>query len=109
MTDHSDQRVDDTVARIALRERLLAIVVDDHRRIFNDFPRHLYADRERETQRERHAGKEKPQREIEQEAVDDMAEPVPIGEVLGVPGAEHHAFPELDGATLRNRRLAEQK
>ena len=54
----------------------------------------------------RAARKDQPQQRIEQEAVDDVREGVPVGNLLRILRALHDAVPELDVAALADRRAA---
>ena len=53
-------RINDAVSRVALRERLFSLVIDYHRRVFDDFPRGLDAYREKQPLPHLHPRKEIP-------------------------------------------------
>jgi hypothetical protein len=61
-----------------LRERLFAVVLYDHGRVFDNLPRRFDADCEREPPSEGHSWEEIPQTEIEKETVNDVREGIPI-------------------------------
>jgi len=64
--------------------------ITSQRRLDGDRQDQLRADRHR------HPARQKPQREIEDEAVDDVGRRVPVGDVLGVLRAHHQAVPQFD-------------
>jgi len=109
---HSERihkRIDNAVARITLRERLLAVMRNDLRRILQDLPAHFYSEREQESPHERHARKEKPQHPVENKSVDDVREGVPIAEVLGIARAQYHPLPCLHVPARAYEGLAEKR
>jgi len=100
--DGVEHGIDDAVAGVALRERLLAIVVDHHRRVFENLPAGLESDGARKTQNEL-------EQEIKRETVNDVGERVPIGKVLGIAGTFYDAFPQFHVTALADRWLTERE
>ena len=83
----SDKRIEHAVAGITDRRRRLAIAVDDHRRVLDHFPRRFDQQGDEEAALDRPIARDQPQDGIEQEAVDEMARAVPVGEHLAGPRA----------------------
>lgn len=88
-------RVDNAIAGIAIRHGHFAIAVDNDRRVFENFPSAL--DQYRRTQRkpQRPFLQQQPAQPEKDEAMDDMAHRVPIGQMLAVLRALHDAVPQL--------------
>lgn len=74
--------INNAIANVALRERLLAIVIDYHRRVLDNLPGNFYTHREEEPFPYRHARKEIPKSEVKKKTVDDVRKGVPIGKML---------------------------
>lgn len=106
--DRVRDRIDDAVARVPLRECLLPVRVDHHRRVLRDLPRRFDPDCESESPREREPRKKITERVEEDDAVNDVREGVPIREVLRIARAQDDAFPEFDRAAGADRRLPEE-
>ena len=79
-----------------------AIPVDDQRRVLEDLPRRFEHHREQQpkTQRPSKAPTDRPEQQVESEAVNDVGKGVPVGEMLRILGAEDNAVPRLDVAAL---------
>src|SRR3989338_2430403 len=82
-----ENRINNTVPCISLRERLFAVVVDYHGRVFDDFPGDLNAYREEEPLPHLHSREKVPKAKVKKKAVNDVREGVPVRQVLGIPAA----------------------
>src|SRR3989344_281669 len=74
--------IDDTVAGVSLRERLLAIMLDDRRCVFRYLPGNLYSHCHEKPRPHRYSRKQKCKERIKKNAVNDMRKGVPISQVL---------------------------
>src|SRR5260221_5373865 len=99
------QRIDDAVAVIVERDRRGAIALDDERRVLHHLPGGFEPDREhqRRGKGQRPAPANEAEQRIEENAVDDMSERIPIAEMLRVAGAVDGPFPQLDIAAFADR------
>ncbi len=88
-------------------------MLDHGRRILGDLPGALDDDGEQQrgAEGDRQAGDtaDQPEQPVEQEAVDDVGEGVPVGDVLGVLGGEHLSLPELHIAAFADRLAAQRQ
>ena len=94
------------VAVVVERDRGFAIPIDDERRVLEDLPAAFDEERCQQPHADRPAPRDEPQRAVESEAVNDVRERVPVGQVLRVLRAEHDAVPQLDVAALADRHSA---
>ena len=102
----SDHRVDHAVAVVVERDRRLTVPVDDEVGVLEDLPSPFDGDGQDEPEPERPAASNEPQESVEGEAVDDVRERVPVGQVLRVLRAVHDAVPQLDVTALADRDAA---
>src|SRR3990167_3266763 len=97
--------VQHTVSRISLCKCLLPIVINHHRGVFQYFPCDFYTERKQEPRPDGKPREEEPYTNIEQEAVQYVAESVPITEVLRITRAQHYSFPHFHEPALTDARL----
>jgi hypothetical protein len=99
-------RIDDAVAVIVERDRAGAVALDNQRAVLEKLPAALDDDRKCQPEPDRRAREQSPRQRVEQEAVDEVRECVPVGNMLGILRTLHDAVPQLDIAAFADRRSA---
>ena len=97
-TNHGQEigaRIEDAVAEIVVGDCDFPVSVDDQIRVFENFPGGLHKHCDGEAEAERPFAEEEPREHVKHEAMQNVGWCVPVGEVLRVLGAFHHAVPEL--------------
>ena len=103
------ERVQHAVAVVIEGDGGLAIAVDHHVGVLEDFPAAFEQHGEREAHADRQAPRHQPQQAVEREPVDHVGERVPVGEVLRVARTVHLPVPQRHVAAAADRHAAHEQ